>query len=344
MNLRLSIVALALLAAGCSGGAVTPAAPSPAGVAGHIGAGAPQASQKLYISNIDGSVLVYSPASKTLLQTITDGATRPGGLWVDRHGVLYAVNLPDSYYQTSLPEYKSGASSPFRTITDGIVNCGAVAVDTHENVYVTGLDPTNGNYFLEVYLEGKLSASETLTIPHATLGGPTSMAFDATGALLVSETQGEGSSGAVYRLPPGSQNFTKLALQKDPGGAIAVDGRGNLYAGGNDTVAVYEPNAKKPSRTFIVDDGVSALTVDTSGELYVGTREGISIYAPGAKTPESSFDVQALIGASRLQVTPKRDVVVLPGKRKGKIRQRDRTRSGAYEAPNRGRSMNQEIR
>ena len=263
-----------------------------------------EAREELYISNIDGSVLVYSPASETLLQTITDGATRPGGIWVDRHGVLYAVNLPDGYYQTSLPEYKSGAGSPFRTITDGIVNCGAVAVDTHENVYVTGLDTTNGNYFLEVYPKGKLSPSETLTIPHETLGSPASMAFDSSGALLVGEIQGEGSSGAVYRLPPGSQTFTKLTLQKDPGGAIAVDGSGNLYVGGNDTVAVYAPNAKKPTRTFIVQNGVSALTVDAKGKLYVGTGEGISIYAPGAQKPESSFAVQALIGGLALTSNP----------------------------------------
>jgi sugar lactone lactonase YvrE len=304
MNLRLGSVALALLATGCSGGTGTPLAASPAAVAAHVRGVAPQASQKLYISNIDGSVLVYSPASQTLLQTITDGATRPGGLWVDRHGVLYAVNLPDGYYQTSLPEYKPSAPSPFRTITDGIVNCGAVAADAHENVYVTGLDTVNGDYFLEVYPKGTLSPSETLTIPHETLGGPASMAFDSTGALLVGEIQGEGSSGAVYRLAPGSQTFTKLTLQKDPGGAIAVDGSGNLYAGGNDTVAVYAPNAKKPSRTFIVQGGVSALTVDASGKLYVGTRAGISIYAPGAKAPESSFDVQALIGGLALTSNP----------------------------------------
>jgi sugar lactone lactonase YvrE len=304
MNFRLSIVALALLATACNGGAGTPPAASPAAVAAHIGAVVPEAREELYISNIDGSVLVYSPASETLLQTITDGATRPGGIWVDRHGVLYAVNLPDAYYQTSLPEYKSGAASPFRTITDGIVNCGAVAVDTHENVYVTGLDTTNGNYFLEVYPKGKLSPSETLTIPHASLGSPASMAFDSSGALLVGEIQGEGSSGAVYRLPPGSQTFTKLTLQEDPGGAIAVDGSGNLYVGGNDTVAVYAPNAKKPTRTFIVQNGVSALTVDAKGKLYVGTGEGISIYAPGAKNPESSFAVQALIGGLALTSNP----------------------------------------
>jgi hypothetical protein len=56
-----------------------------------------------------------------------------------------------------------------------------------------------------------------------------------------------------------------------------------------------------------------------------------------------SKDDQAQTPELRLPGTPKRDVVVLPGKRKGEIRQRDRARSGAYEAPDGGRSMNQEI-
>ena len=145
MNLRLGTVALTLLATGCSGGAGTPPAASPAAFAAHVRRVAPQASQKLYISNIDGSVLVDSTRFPNALANDHRRRSRPGGLWVDRHGVLYAVNLPDGYYQTSLPEYKP--IRPFRTITDGIVNCGAVAVDAHENVYVTGLDTVNGDSF-----------------------------------------------------------------------------------------------------------------------------------------------------------------------------------------------------
>lgn len=256
--------------------------------------------QKLYISNIDGSVLVYSVSTEQQVQTITDGVSRPGGVWVDKRGVFYAVNLPDQYYQTSLPEYKPNAQTPFRTITDGIVNCGDVAVDGKLNVYVTGVDTANGEPFVEIYPKNELSPAETLTIPTQGLSGVEGLAFDSTGALLIGEIIDEGNGGAVYRLPAGSQTFTSLHLQKAPGGAIAVDQAGNLYVGGGNNVVVYTPGSRKPSRKIYVSNGVVALAVEPNGELYVGTREGISVYEPGSKEAKTTFNVEALIGGIAL--------------------------------------------
>jgi hypothetical protein len=103
------------------------------------------------------------------------------------------------------------------------------------------------------------------------LGDPAGLAFDSTGALLVGESLFDGKiTGAVYRLPAGSQTFTNLGLHKAPGGAIAVDAAGNLHAGGDD-IAMYPPNSQKPSRTISTEEEVAALTVDANGELYVGT-------------------------------------------------------------------------
>ncbi|MGC9991171.1 MAG: hypothetical protein ABSD52_02070 [Candidatus Cybelea sp.] len=299
----LGIVALFVPVAGCTGSSGS----MPAANSNAITTGAQSASplshsgRKLYVSTIDGaSVVAYSAGSKaTLLQTITDGVSRPGGIWVDRHGVLYAVNLPDAYYQTSLPEYKPGASSPFRTITDGIVNCNEVAVDGKGNVYVTGIDTANGSFFLEIYPKGKLSPSETLTIPHTGAADPAGLAFDSTGALLVGESTLEGTSGAVYRLPPGSQNFTKLKLDNVSGGAIAVDGAGNLYVGGA-SIAVYPPNSRKPSRKITVPHGVAALAIGSNGELYVGSFESVLEYAPNAKTPSITFTIPGHVGGLAL--------------------------------------------
>jgi sugar lactone lactonase YvrE len=256
---------------------------------------------KLYVSTIDGgSVAVYSAGSKpTLLQTISDGVPRPGGIWIDKHSVLYAVNVPDSYYQTSLPEYKSGASSAFRIITDGIVNCGEVAVDSKGNVYVTGIDTANGSFFLEIYPKGQLSPSETLTIPNTGESDPAGLAFDSTGALLVGESTLDGSSGAVYRLPAGSQTFTNLNLDKAPGGAIAIDAAGNLYVGGG-YIAIYPPNSKKPARTITVAHGVSALAIGSNGELFVGSFESVLEYAPHAKNPQITFGIPGHVGGLAL--------------------------------------------
>ncbi|HLY02566.1 MAG TPA: hypothetical protein VKR56_08710 [Candidatus Cybelea sp.] len=300
---RLGITTLFVLAAGCSGSAASPPTTNTNAVTTQAQTAITplHSGRKLYVSTIDGgSVVVYSAGSKaTLLRRITDGVPRPGGIWVDKHGVLYAVNLPDAYYQTSLPEYKPGTSSPFQTITDGIVNCGEVAVDSKGNVYVTGIDTANGSFFLEIYPKGQFSPSETLTIPHTGLGGPAGLAFDSTGALLVGESLFGSSSGAVYRLPAGSQTFTKLNLDKAPGGAIAVDAAGNLYVGGG-YIAVYPPNSRKPARKIAVPLGVAALALGSDGELYVGSFESVLEYGPNAKKPTITFTVPGHVGGLAL--------------------------------------------
>ncbi len=301
---RVGSVALFLLGTGCSGSAGSPPPVSSIGTAAQTRtAGTPARSgQQLYVSTIDGgSVVVYSAGSNPqLLQTIENGVPRPGGIWVDAHGVLYAVNVPDAYYQTSLPEYEPGAMSPFRTITDGIVNCGNVAVDAKGNVYVTGTDNANGSFFLEIYPKGQMSPAETLTIPHSGLAGISGLAFDSTGALLVGEGIFE-SAGAVYRLPPGSQTFTNVGLHGINGGAIAVDGSGNLYVGGTKSIAIFAPNATKPSRVIkVYGTGISALAIDANGYLYVGTNESVAVYAPGAKKPETTFNIPGHVGGIAL--------------------------------------------
>jgi sugar lactone lactonase YvrE len=299
----LGSAALFLLATGCSGGLAstgTNGAAIPA--QSRAESSAARSSRMLYVSTLDGgSVVVYSTGSHPkLMQTITDGVPRPAGVWVDAAGVLYAVNVPGPSYQTSLPEYKPDASSPFRTITDGIVNAGNVAVDTNGNVYVTGIRTQDASIFLEIYRKGQLSPSQTLTVPHTGLAAPAGLAFDSTGALLVGESLFAKVKGAVYRLVPGSQTFTNLGLGKAPGGAIALDGAGNLYAGGNNSIAVYAPNSQTPSRTIDVQRGVSALAAGANGELYVGTFGGVVEYAPGSKKPATMLSIQGHVGGIAL--------------------------------------------
>jgi sugar lactone lactonase YvrE len=93
-------------------------------------------------------------------------------------------------------------------------------------------------------------------------------------------------------------------LHKPPGGAIAFDAAGNLYVGGNNSVAVYPPNSRKASRTITVEKGVGALAVDAAGELYVGTASGVSEYAPGAADPTTTFTIPGHVGG--LALSPQR--------------------------------------
>lgn len=289
--------------AGCTGGTgSTTLIGSPAAVQFERSSHSPALSAELYVPNSSGGVLVYSTGSKpTLLRTITNGVAKPGGIWVDKTGVLYAVNLPGNSYQTSLPEYESGTNAPFRTITNGIVNCAYVAVDKLGNVYVTGVETSNGSFFLEIYPKGQVSPAQTLTIPHTGAARVTGLAFDSSGSLLVGESVYL-QPGVVYRLAPGSQTFTNLNLQNAPGGTIAVDKAGNLYSGsgssaGKQSIAVYRPKSTSPYRKITVKNVLDALTVASTGELYVETtgngQARISVYSPDGMNPMQTFDVGA---------------------------------------------------
>ncbi len=210
-------VALSILATACGGSTGSLLAANTIPDRAQTSSARPAPSERLYVSTLDGgSVVVYSTNTLTLMQTITDGAPRPGGVWVDKHGILYAVNVPDQSYQTSLPEYQPGSGAPFRTITDGIVDAGSVAVDSNDNVYVTGIRTQDASIFLEIYPKGQMTPAETLTVPHTGLGAAAGLAFDSTGALLVGESLFGKVKGAVYRLPAGSQTFTNLDLKKAP--------------------------------------------------------------------------------------------------------------------------------
>lgn len=297
-TLGLGLLAAAALFSGCSGSQMSPDVPTaPAAPAQHA-AGTAKHAQKLYVSTIDGgSVVVYSAGiSPQPLQTITNGVPRPNGIWADRRGLLYAVNVPGPSYQTSLPEFKPGATAPFETITDGIVNCGNVAVDAAGNVYVTGLNTANGVFFLNIYPKGQVSPAQTLTIPHTGLANIGGLTFDSSGALLVGENIYP-SNGAVYRLTPGTQTFTKLTLHEINGGAVVVDASGNLYVGGTKSIAIFPPNATKPSRIMkVAGTGISALALDAAGDLYVGMDYTVSVYTPNTKKPATTFTIPGHVG------------------------------------------------
>jgi hypothetical protein len=296
-----SAILLAIFAAGCGGAGSTFSSP-PVDVVGQKreANSYAQTTQKLYVANIAGSVSVYTTGSNpTILQTIMDGVPKPGGMWVDNGNILYVVNLPGGSQQTSLPEYKQGATHPFRTIINGIVNCENVAVDAHRNVYVAGMDTSKNSFFLEFYPASHLNPTQTLSIPHPTASRLSGLAFDSTGALLVGESIYL-QKGAVYRLAPKSHHFTNLNLQAATGGTIAVDGVGNLFVGsgssaGVQRVTVYPPNSTRPSRKIELQNELLALAVDSDGTMYVETGGNgpvqISVYPPGGSKPIQSFVV-----------------------------------------------------
>ncbi len=94
------------------------------------------------------------------------------------------------------------------------------------------------------------------------------MAFDQQGNLCTqpSETR---PRCHVFKIAPGSSRANRPRPSKLSGGsAIAIDGAGNLYAGGFGTfIAVYSPGATSPWRTIPANFSVYGLTARHNGTL-----------------------------------------------------------------------------
>lgn len=297
MNPRLSFAIAALaMTAGCAGtngsNSLTPFASlsDPA-----------KTPRKLYVTNYNGSVLVYSAGrNPQLLQTITDGVPRPYGIWVDAKGVVYVVNLADNSGGPTLSEYAPGASTPFFQITSGIPYDGIVCVDSNENVYISGLQESYEASYVEIFPPGASVPSQSLEIPtEGTVSRSESVGFDPNGNLLVGVAALPQKYTSVLSLAQGSQTFANLGLKRVPGGLMAADASGTIYAGGGtDKVAVYPAGATKPKSVILAPSGhlVTALAVDATGTLYVGSQSIVYEYAPGAHKPTTTLFTGARIG------------------------------------------------
>ncbi len=251
-------------------------------------------SRVLFVSNLDGGVRVYSAdihePNPPLLGTITQGATHPEGVWIDRKDTLYVVNAEQYPIQANVVEYKRGTTSPFRTITNGILAPGAVAVAHDGTVYVNTITELN-EHVIVVYAPGATTPKQTITLTSPQYGPSAGgMAFDPHGNLLAA-TFGNANEVHVFKIAPGSSQATDLGLQGTGGDAIAVDGAGNLYAGGAGYfVAVYAPGATSPTRTIPNGFAAYGLTATTNGTLYVVGDNAVAEYPPGASAPINTID------------------------------------------------------
>jgi sugar lactone lactonase YvrE len=245
------------------------------------------------VSNIIGGIRIFSAdihqSNPPLLGTITNGTTRPEGVWIDRNGTLYVANAEQYPRNASLAEYKQGATSPFRTITSGLYAPAAVAVGDDGTVYVNSVDGNTTGKVVE-YARGKLKPKRTVTLPDPGYSlTPGGLAFDQNGNLLAA-TLLNSTTVHVFKIAPGSSHVIDLGLQGVGGPAIGVDGAGNLYTAGLYLVAVYPPGAISPSRTFPLNFYANGLAVAHNGTLYVVGNLTVAEFAPGASSPTNYID------------------------------------------------------
>jgi sugar lactone lactonase YvrE len=295
------LLACVAILIGCSGTSSTPALQlRPAlrvqGLSGSVGG-----HRDLYVTNLDGSVLVYSAnihrPNPPVLRTITAGLTRAFGVAVDAAGDFFVVNSQNG--GSSVAEYKVGARSPFLTIRQGLDAATAVTVDAKGTLYVNSATHTATRDAIVVYAAGATRPLKTITLPVKTYqviaGG---LAFDTQGNLVVAVTllHARGHVNTLlFQIAPGAGRAEQLRLNGVPGAAIAIDGSGNLYAAGAMSLAVFAPGDSNPSRILTLAGTPTLLTVASDGTLYVPEQVGqnnspvIEEFAPGAPTATNTF-------------------------------------------------------
>lgn len=286
------------LLAGCSSAG---SSPMPAGSAGTLPIRArartiPQhahTGRVLYVADIDGQpglgqILVYSAGMKNpqLLRTITSGAGRPFGMWVDEKNILYVANYPNKL-PGSITEFKPGASSPFFQIGSFKGYPQSVAVDAHQDVFVNESVQDEG--YVQVYPPHD-------SVPEATIdtgiGGyafqPGGMGFDPQGNLIVAEEAK--LQLQIVKIAPGSWSVTPLSLDLTniEGPGLGVDKAGNIYVAnsGGGTVSVFPPGATEPSRTISNVPAYGYMSVTPQGAVYTASGEStVTEVAPGSNSP-----------------------------------------------------------
>jgi len=218
-------------------------------------------------------------------------------LAVDKSGNLYVgggFTTAGGVSANHIAKWNGSAWSPLGSGRNGTVN--ALAIDGSGNVYV------GGNYIEIIYI----GHSNYLEIAHGYVSVWNGSTWDGDYDF----------SGQTHSFPPFNLSPSVTAL--------AIDGSGNLYAGGDFTaVGAVRANciAKWDGRTWSalgsgMNDWVNALAIDGSGNLYAGgeftsaggvTANRIAKWAGGAWSPLGSgmnnpVNALAFDGASNLYV------------------------------------------
>jgi hypothetical protein len=156
----------------------------------------------LYVSGHRNNVVdIYDardPLKLVLVDTISNGVSKPAGISLDAAGTLYVANESGT-----VTIYPSGVTVPSLTLTQGLSKPVDVATDPSGNVYVAdaGSQPK-----IVKFPAGTSTPSETIT--NKAIVQPTQLTFDTTGNMFYSDIE-----TGVYEAAAGKKTFTTLVTQ-----------------------------------------------------------------------------------------------------------------------------------
>jgi sugar lactone lactonase YvrE len=231
----------------------------------------------LYVgSDLNNVVTAYDLQSpdNQLVEKITSGISRPGGIALDAAGTLYVPNENAA----TVTVYSAGSTEPNLTLT-GTDSPEGVVVDSEDNVYVCNRGANPG---ISIYLAGQSTPAQHIT--SSLLQSPSQVALDSAGTLYISDN----NTGLSFLLA-GSQTVTHLDLQglpRIPSGLAVDSSTGNIYLSSAiqppDFLKVYFAGQEHPGRTRKLPyGGLDFLAIGMfhkKGVLFVPDSQGDVVY------------------------------------------------------------------
>jgi sugar lactone lactonase YvrE len=267
---------------------------------GPFGTEAFDASGDLWIANLGGTLVEYTPSqlastgSPTPNVTISsDGSSlsEPGSVAFDRSGDLWALNeggALDEYTPSQLAS--SGSPTPAVTIS-GFVNPYGLAFDGSGDLWVTDISANTVVEYTPSQLvsSGSPTPAVTISANASSIDSPSGVAFDASGNLWVTNT---GSNTLVEFTP------SQLGASGDPTPAVTVSATGSSLDGpyslafdaaGN----LWVPNAHGESLVEYTASQLAATGNPTPVNTIIGAGTGMS--GPGGVVIEQAPTVTSVV-------------------------------------------------
>ncbi|HEY6326453.1 MAG TPA: hypothetical protein VIW73_08095 [Candidatus Cybelea sp.] len=277
----LGAFALAALLAACANGANAPLRSpeivvSPATVARHVprarGWLSPEVKKRgnlIYVAAGSGVLIFREERNSPPIGYITDGASSPYGLYVDRHGNLYVAN----WYANTVDAYARGSLTPFATYSQDLNYPLYPLVDSNGNLFVGN----GGSGDIIEYRHGTTSVSRILQTAGAQVDG---MDFDAKGNLYVAYRNG--GLGSIETFAPGSTQGKVLGMQLDQPQGLIVANSGIILAvetGATSRIDEFLPGSTTPRLEVPVPQTPVQLAItESENRMFVSTLDG-PVYA-----------------------------------------------------------------
>ncbi|HLY00994.1 MAG TPA: hypothetical protein VKR56_00705 [Candidatus Cybelea sp.] len=269
---------------------------------------------RLYLYSADccgalnsGGVKVYDPRPQQVVRRLIGGAQNPELVRLDGTGTLYVLNGSKAGPGgVAVSEFDQGGEKISRRVGH-FYWARTFALDRTNRLYVancntcvdSGADP-QAKVLDSVTVYGFHRTQLLRTITQG-IHAPSSLAFDSSGSLYVSNGGVKGKNGSVTVYSPGSSRLRRTITRGiEHPGPLAIDRSDDLFVSdsaghgmGANEIVEFAPHSDSILRTISDNvDGYLSLTLDGSGTLYVSSwpeepsgAGWISVYAPGSIKP-----------------------------------------------------------